>query len=643
MVSVIVPVYNVEKHIEKCLKSLANQTLKDLEIIIVNDGSTDNSKKIILEYINKFPDFKYYEKENGGLSSARNYGIKYAHGDYIAFLDSDDYVEENLYEVMYRKAIKEKSDMVECDFLWEYYDKNGEISKTKKDKRKKFKNKNQYVKNARVVAWNKLIKKQIIDDFDIMFPEGLIYEDIEFFYKLLPHLSKISYVNIYGIHYVQRKGSILNSSPEKIGDIFKILDNVLKYYKNLDIYPKEMKYRYRRILLGSSMKRILKIKNKKLRKEFFLETLKKLKIKKQNIKKNVVFGITKLDIGGAERVLVDIINKISDEFNITIFTIYSDGILEKELNSNVKIINLYKNQNKILPLYIFVNGKKIYNKFIKNKFDVEIAFLEGPITRIFKYKNKNAKKIAWVHNDIKKVFGRGIKSEIKKNLDKNLYKNYDKIVFVSNENKKSFEDLYGDMGKQIVIYNYIDKNRILKKSECDNIIKKENIPIIVTVARLVEQKGFERFIQIHKKIIDEGIYHKIYVIGDGILKTKLQNLINKLNLENSFILLGQKQNPYCYIKMADYFCLFSLYEGYGIVIEEAKIFNKPILITKTAAIEAVENYEKSLIIENNENDIYDKLKKVLLKQIEVKRKISKKNFKVYDNDFILEKIQKLIV
>ena len=641
MISVIVPVYNVEKYIEKCLKSLVEQTLKNIEIIIVNDGSTDNSKKIISKFAEKYSNIKYYEKTNGGLSSARNYGIKYANGEYVAFLDSEDYVEKNLYELMYKKALQENSDMVECDFIWEYYGKNGEIVKTKKDKRKKFKTLNQYVKNARVVAWNKLIKKQIIDDFNIRFPEGLIYEDIEFFYKLFPHLNKISYVNIYGIHYVQRNGSILNSNPEKIGDIFKILDNVIKYYRDLDIYENEMKYRYRRILLGSSMKRILKIKDKKLKKNFFLKTLKSLNMKQKNEKKSIVFGITKLDIGGAERVLVDIINNISDKFNITVFTIYSGGILEKELNHNVKIVSLYQNQNRVLPLYILLNSRKIYNKFIKNNFDIEVAFLEGPITRIFRFKNKKSvRKIAWVHNDITKVFGNNIKAKIKKKLDKSVYKNYDEIVFVSNENKNSFKNLYGNIGKQIVIYNYLDKNRIIEKSkENKEILKKEETPIFVTVARLTKQKGIDRLIKVHKRIIDDGIKHKIYVIGDGVEKDKLKKLIKQFKIEKSFILLGKKENPYCYIKSADYFCLLSLYEGYGMVIEEAKIFNKPILITKTAAVEAVRDYEKSLIIENNEEDIYDKLKKVLLKKIDIKRNIDRTN--CYDNSYILNEIQNL--
>ena len=294
-----------------------------------------------------------------------------------------------------------------------------------------------------------------------------------------------------------------------------------------------------------------------------------------------------------------------------------------------------------MPLYILLNSRKIYNKFIKNNFDIEVAFLEGPITRIFRFKNKKSvRKIAWVHNDITKVFGNNIKAKIKKKLDKSVYKNYDEIVFVSNENKNSFKNLYGNIGKQIVIYNYLDKNRIIEKSkENKEILKKEETPIFVTVARLTKQKGIDRLIKVHKRIIDDGIKHKIYVIGDGVEKDKLKKLIKQFKIEKSFILLGKKENPYCYIKSADYFCLLSLYEGYGMVIEEAKIFNKPILITKTAAVEAVRDYEKSLIIENNEEDIYDKLKKVLLKKIDIKRNIDRTN--CYDNSYILNEIQNL--
>ena len=112
-VSVIVPVYNVEAYLDKCLNSLVNQTLKEIEIIVVNDGSKDNSEKIIEKYKEKYPEkIKYYKKENGGLSSARNYGLKYAIGEYVAFVDSDDYVDLKMYEKMINLANLENSDIV---------------------------------------------------------------------------------------------------------------------------------------------------------------------------------------------------------------------------------------------------------------------------------------------------------------------------------------------------------------------------------------------------------------------------------------------------------------------------------------------------------------------------------------------------
>ena len=110
-VSVIVPIYNVEKYLEKCINSLLSQTLEDIQIILVNDGSKDNSGNIAREYEkNNKNRIIYVEKENGGLSDARNYGLKYATGDFIAFLDSDDYIEKNAYEEMYNKAIEENAD-----------------------------------------------------------------------------------------------------------------------------------------------------------------------------------------------------------------------------------------------------------------------------------------------------------------------------------------------------------------------------------------------------------------------------------------------------------------------------------------------------------------------------------------------------
>lgn len=290
-VSVIVPVYNVEKYIRKCLDSLVNQTLEDIEIIVVNDGSKDSSIDILKEYAEKHNNIKVYEKENGGLSDARNYGLQFATGKYIAFLDSDDYVDVNLYKRMYEKAKAEDSDMVECNFYWVY------DNKTKKDIGQKYKGKKQMFEKARVVAWNKLYKKEILEKAKTQFSKGLRYEDVEFFYKLVPYMERVSFIKEPLIYYVQRKQSIVNTQNEKTKDIFTVLDNVIQYYKENNLYEeyKEViEYTYARLLLCSSFKRMCKIKDKNIRKKLLNETWINLNKNFPNWKENKILN-TNLD------------------------------------------------------------------------------------------------------------------------------------------------------------------------------------------------------------------------------------------------------------------------------------------------------------------------------------------------------------
>ncbi len=272
MVSIVVPIYNVDKYLTKCLDSLVNQTLKDIEIILVNDGSTDNSGKIAKEYSEKYKNVYYFEKNNGGLSDARNYGMKHAKGDYIAFIDSDDYAELDTYELMYKKALNENLDYVECNFVWEY---PNDLSKNRIDIIKPYSNKKEMLKNVRVVAWNKLIRKEIIDKNKLEFPFGLHYEDIEFTYKLIPHLNSYSFINETCIHYMQRNNSIANVQNKRTEEIFEIFDHIFSYYKENDIYQEyldELEYDYVRLLLCSSLKRMCKIQDKKVRKELLTKT-----------------------------------------------------------------------------------------------------------------------------------------------------------------------------------------------------------------------------------------------------------------------------------------------------------------------------------------------------------------------------------
>lgn len=373
---------------------------------------------------------------------------------------------------------------------------------------------------------------------------------------------------------------------------------------------------------------------------------KRLKMKK------ILFGITSLTLGGAERVLVDLANELSKKYEITIFTIYSKGELEKQLVKNVKLKSLYPcsyaelsnfKKHFVVPLKILLQKNNIYNKKIKEKYDVEISFLEGPVTRLLSVTNDSTKKIAWIHNDISLVFGQGFKAKIKKNIDENIYKKFETLVFVSKENLKDFEKVYPHVNNcKKVIYNYIDKNNIINKSNEEQIDKyNESCINFVTVARLVSQKAIDRLIRVHSKLIKEGLEHNIYVIGDGPEKEGLQELIKKENVEDTFHLLGKRENPYPYVKNADYFCLFSRFEGYGMVIEEAKVLNKKILITDTAAREAVENYKDAVIVENSEKGIYNILKQIIAGKKKMQT-FAGKGAVMYCNDDIIKEIENLI-
>jgi len=365
--------------------------------------------------------------------------------------------------------------------------------------------------------------------------------------------------------------------------------------------------------------------------------------------KKIVFGITNLNIGGAERTLIDICNKLVSKYDITIFTLYPNGKLEKELSRKINIESVHKlpyEQLNILSkilisLKIFFGGKKIYKRYIKNKYDVVIAFLEGPITQIFSNLDKSSvKKIAWIHNDISLVFGNNFKAKLKKILNRDLYKKYENLIFVSKDNMKKFEKVYNLDNEKEVIYNYIDSDKIIKKSE-ENIEFKfdKNYTNFLSVARLVEQKSIDRLINVHAKLINDGYIHKIYVIGDGPLRNSLEQQIIDLKVRDTFILLGENNNPYPYIKACDYFCLLSKFEGYGMVLEEAKILSKPILITDTAAREAVLGYEDSNIVSNDEDGIYNGIRNIIENK---KHKQEKSDNKVYNNIKLLDNIINLI-
>ena len=218
LISVIVPVYNVEKYINKCVDSIINQTYKDLEIILVNDGSLDNGAKICDDYAVEDSRIKVIHKKNGGLSDARNVGIDVATGIYIMFVDSDDYIEINMVELMHSRILTDKSDMVLCNF--KFVNENGE-SDVKKNMSSPIRNEILTKEQAQgklcadnyyyyVVAWNKLYKKKLFDE--IRFPYGKIHEDEFIVHLIINKCETISYMDDFLYNYLQRSDSIMHEN-----------------------------------------------------------------------------------------------------------------------------------------------------------------------------------------------------------------------------------------------------------------------------------------------------------------------------------------------------------------------------------------------------------------------------------------------
>lgn len=236
--TVIVSAYNVGKYIKKCLKSLVNQTLENIEILVVNDGSTDNTEIIVKDFEKKYKNLKLLNKENGGLSSARNYGIKYATGDYIAFVDGDDYLEEVAYKEIMKKLVREKSEIGIFSYKKVYKNKVENVRLNKKLYSGKFlKNVLSKSDEASIVAWNKIFKRDIIIENKIYFENKAYFEDTGFIFRYLYFVKNISIIDIPFYNYVQRRGSITKKLNEIIFSSKKnTIDIIKKFYRELDEY-----------------------------------------------------------------------------------------------------------------------------------------------------------------------------------------------------------------------------------------------------------------------------------------------------------------------------------------------------------------------------------------------------------------------
>ncbi len=229
-VSVIVPIYNVEKYLDKCLMSLVNQTLDEIEIIAINDGSTDSSGEILDRYQKKYSKIRAYHQNNLGISATRNRGIELSQGEYLAFIDSDDSVSLDFCEVMAEAIEEQQSDVVACDF----YEVNEETKKEMQISHFEpctvFEKPN-LLFDVNTSPWNKLYRKAFLLEHGIKFPVNLKYEDAVFWQGILAENAKIGKVDIPMVYYMVRSGSETTVVKNTVFDIFDVLEIIYKAYQ----------------------------------------------------------------------------------------------------------------------------------------------------------------------------------------------------------------------------------------------------------------------------------------------------------------------------------------------------------------------------------------------------------------------------
>ena len=359
--------------------------------------------------------------------------------------------------------------------------------------------------------------------------------------------------------------------------------------------------------------------------------------------------VSSMNIGGVEKSLLSLLAVIPEEkYEITILTLDKKGGFLEYIPNNVKLIeaewfkyikplimdspqNIIKRYIKNyeflkIPSFIYsyfkskkTNDRYIYYKHVlksipecKEKYDAAIAYA-GPTEIIDAYisrKVKAEKKIAWVHFDISK-------HKINKKLYNNLYERFDKIFAVSHECKKKLDEIIPAVrNKSEVLLNIVSEDLINEMSE-SNIDFDDNYKgiKIITVGRLSKEKGQDLAIKTLAKLKKDRYDVKWYCIGEGNSRQEFEQLIKEYKLEENFLLLGATSNPYPYIKNADIYVQTSRHEGYCLTLAEAKALNKPIVTTNfIGAYEQIKDNENGIIVNCNENDLADAIKKLIGKK-----------------------------
>ena len=345
------------------------------------------------------------------------------------------------------------------------------------------------------------------------------------------------------------------------------------------------------------------------------------------MKKKILIRIGSLRHGGAEKVLVTFLKNLpKDKYEVDLLLNLYSGKYLVEVPDWVNVMYLNRgemittNRPKDLPKkayrVVYQQLLKKYPKILyrrklkKKQYDIEFAAIHGFMDEVLNSPLKSSKKLMWIHNDLTQVSGY-TPEKIRR------FFHYDKVMVISEKIQETFLSLAKneeEKSKIVRIYNPLDTEEILTKAE-KPVINYEfdnNIPSFISVGTVFPQKGFDRLLRAHKRLLDEGFQHKVLIVGDGYDFENVKKLKTELGIDKTAIMLGFTDNPYPYFKAADFYILSSRYEGFPTVLFEAITLKKNIIATDVSGVkEMLENGNLGLVTENSEDGIYKGMKEAL--------------------------------
>ncbi len=631
MISIIIPVYNVENYIEKCLDSVIRQTYKDIEIILVNDGSSDNSGKICRKYAAMDSRIKILEKENGGLSSARNAGIDIASGKYITFIDSDDFVSQNYIEYLYEIMKNNNADISICSYKRVFEGENPELEDVQKECLIMGKYRALatllYQKKFTASAWAKMYKKNLWRD--IRFPAGKLHEDVAVMYLLFSKAKTVVYGDKKLYYYLQRNGSIVNScfNPKRMDYIVhtqKCMDYMQEKYSMLykaavsrhfsaccellseipdgvqyDIYREKLyaeirKYRHivcfdkyaRMINRGAAIGSYISLKAVIWGCIHINRKRKKAGVNHAPSPKEVLVVGTTDPVGGVGQVIKTLCTGIDASTAHFDFLYYEEPTEKakkyiRELGGQYFVVPRYSKH----PVRFLFKTMKIYKR--KTYDYVHIHASTGMLimyaipvwfskkTKIIYQSHIDYATPVWMHKIFKKIVCRVC----------------DYYIAVSEQAARwMYTVRIIHSNKFFIIRNGIDINKFLfNKEKRDNIRRELGVDgkfILGHVGRFTEQKNHLQILDIFCEVYKRNENSVLLLVGDGPLIETVKQKAEKLNLSDVVIFYGTTDHVEDLVQAMDIFLFPSKWEGLGIVAVEAQAADLPVIASDNVPQEA---------------------------------------------------------